>query len=230
MEFLAPGMVFWDVGAHIGEFSVIAARQDGETGRVDAFEPHPQVAQLFGRNIQFNRFLNLALHHHAITNRLGVVEFVLDREPSMSHLRMVTTEKSPARTVNVSTVSLSSFCEACGYTPHLIKVDVEGAEKLVLDGAQNLLRRPAESAPVWITEFAVENCSRYEYHPSELLNEFERHGYRNYWLTLAGLIEMHPSQGSADDSIHTDRCVIFVSAKDENRLKFATRPTADAAA
>ena len=209
MSFLRAGMVFWDVGAHIGEFSLLASGQVGAKGRVDAFEPNPQLSDLICRTIEINGLANVTLHSHAVTDQSGVAEFVIDSEPSISHMRAPGEESSVTSTIGVSTLPLGDFHVQCGYSPHLIKIDVEGAEKSVLLGAQSLLKLPPQTAPVWITEFAPENCARYHYHPDELLNEFSRQGYMNFWLTPSGLADAGP--GKLPDRI----CVNFVSTKNE---------------
>lgn len=213
MNFLRAGMVFWDVGAHIGEFSLLASRQIGEKGRVDAFEPSPKLSALIYRTIEANLLTNVTVHRNAVTDRNGVAEFVIDSEPSMSHMRASKEEATATSTIAVSTLPLSDFHFHCGYSPHLVKIDVEGAEKMVLRGAQSLLQLPTDTAPVWITEFAPENCARYHYHPDELLNEFSQHGYKNFWLTPSGLADAEPG------TIDGRECLNFVSTKSEARLK-----------
>jgi FkbM family methyltransferase len=213
MNFLRDGMVFWDVGAHIGEFSLLASRQIGAKGRVDAFEPNPELSGLICRTIEANRLANVTVHSHAVMDRSGVAEFVIDPEPSISHMRAPKEETPATSTLAVSTLPLGDFHLQCGYSPHLVKIDVEGAEKMVLRGAQSLLQLPPETAPVWITEFAPENCARYHYHPDELLNEFSRQGYKNFWLTPSGLADAQPGNLSGRD------CLNFVSTKNEAQLK-----------
>ncbi len=211
VEFLRPGMVFWDVGAHIGEFSLLASQRVGASGRVDAFEPHPQLGDLIRGTIDANGLTNVEVHPYAVTDRSGTAEFFLDREPSVSHLLPSAGESKAASSVTVSTLLLDDFSRARSYTADLIKVDVEGAENLVLRGAQSLLQLPPEHAPVWITEFAPDNCTRYHYHPHQLLDEFSRHGYRNFSLTPSGLISLQPGEPPARD------CLNFVSTKNEIR-------------
>lgn len=212
-RFLRAGMAFWDVGAHIGEFSVLASRQIGANGRVDAFEPNPKLSRLICRTIEANQLANVTVHSQAVTDQSGVAEFVIDPEPSISHMRTPKEESAVTSTITVSTLPLGDFHLQCGYSPHLIKIDVEGAEKMVLRGAQSLLQLPPETAPVWITEFAPENCARYLYHPDELLNEFIRHGYQNFWLTPSGLADAEPGK------LHDRDCLNFVSTKNEAQFK-----------
>ena len=213
MSFLRAGMVFWDVGAHIGEYSLLASQQMGAKGRVDAFEPNPQLSTLICRTIKANRLTNVRVHSLAVTDKSGVAEFVVDPEPSTSHMRAPKEETPVCSTISVSTLPLSDFHLQCGYSPDVVKIDVEGAEQMVLRGARSLLDLPAETAPVWITEFAPQNCARYHYHPDELLSEFSRQGYQNFWLTPPGLAEAQAGK------LPYRNCLNFVSTRNEARLK-----------
>src|SRR5204863_4628396 len=60
--FLKPGMVFWDIGAHIGEYSVIASKCVGTAGRVHALEPRPDVYEFLERNVVANGLSNVTIH------------------------------------------------------------------------------------------------------------------------------------------------------------------------
>jgi len=208
VRFLRRGMVFWDVGAHIGEFSLLASQQVGETGKVDAFEPHPRLGDLIYRTIAANRLANVKVHSMAVTDQSGAVQFLLDPEPSTSHI-WTSADQANTPVIDVPTVPMDDFHFSCDYSPNLIKVDVEGAEKLVLQGSQSLLQLSPEAAPVWIMEFAPANCVRYHYHPQELLDEFVCHGYRNFWITPSGLADVQPGKAPAKD------CLNFVSTKNE---------------
>ena len=221
MSFLRAGMVFCDIGAHIGEFSLLASRQIGAMGRVDAFEPNPQLSRLICRTIEANRLPNVTVHSHAVADRSGVAEFVIDSEPSISHMRAPKEETSATSTIAVSTLPLGDFHLQRGYSPHLVKIDVEGAEMMVLQGAQSLLCLPPETAPVWITEYTPENCARYHYHPDDLLNEFSRQGYQNFWLTSSGLANAQPERLPDRD------CLNFVSTKNKAQLKTLLEPPPD---
>jgi hypothetical protein len=70
-----------------------------------------------------------------------------------------------------------------------VKVDVEGAEKLVLMGSRALLALQAGIAPVWVVEYAPENCLPFGYEAHELLRLFNSRGYSTFWLTGTGELE-----------------------------------------
>jgi len=68
-RFLKPGMWAIDVGANIGAFTLIMARQVGETGRVLAIEPYPFVAERLVENLSLNRMLNVQVVMCALADR-----------------------------------------------------------------------------------------------------------------------------------------------------------------
>jgi FkbM family methyltransferase len=143
-QYLKPGDCFYDVGAHIGFYSLIAARLVGEKGRVLAFEPDPDNAQVVEENACRNNFEQISCVRAAVSSQTGVVRFqrsLHDGPSRMSGMLIrddirATTESS---VVSCPVVSLDSFCSSRP-VPNLIKIDVEGAEIQVLMGARALLK------------------------------------------------------------------------------------------
>jgi FkbM family methyltransferase len=188
--FLKPGMVFWDIGAHIGEYSLLAARTVGPAGRVEALEPQPAIRDYLAANIELNHFSNIRVHRFAAAEHIGEATLALCGEPSTAHL---TNTPHVSECVRVPTISLDAFLAFTGTVPNLVKVDVEGAEKQVLHGAQSLLSMPAQSAPVWIMEYSPENCSSNGYAAESLVDKFSAAGYRTYGLQADGRVTPWPA-------------------------------------
>ena len=94
--------------------------------------------------------------------------------------------------------SLDYYCKQRAVAPHLIKVDVEGAELLVLDGAKQLLSLPADRAPVWIIEYSEETYARFGLKLNDLISGLTDAGYRMYRLCpdsqLKPLVTTHINQ------------------------------------
>lgn len=132
---LAPGAVFYDVGGHIGFFSVLAARLGAS---VVAFEPLPENADRIRRNAALNGFAVEVIEAAAWDSDTGVSLVAGD---SSSEWRAAPAGSSPS-------VSLDGFA-AARRPPDVIKIDVEGAEVRVLAGAARIL---AERRPVVICE------------------------------------------------------------------------------
>lgn len=134
---LTSGDVVLDVGANIGLYTVACARVVGRTGAVHSFEPNPPIADQLARNIQLNSFVNVYVHRCAVSDVRGrvVVRSPDAREPGLA------TIIGPGRPVaDVETVTLDDFAEEYGISRiALLKIDVEGAEIMVLHGAQELI-------------------------------------------------------------------------------------------
>ena len=131
---LGRGGVAIDVGANIGLFALtMAAAQPTVT--VHAFEPVPSnYARLVG-NVERNRCANVVAHQLAVSDSNGFVRFTSDdASPATNRI----SSEGSARMVR--SITLDDYCRACGIGGvDLLKVDVEGAEPLVLRGAASLL-------------------------------------------------------------------------------------------
>jgi FkbM family methyltransferase len=182
-RFLKPGMVFWDVGAHIGEYSLMASRVVGPSGHVEAFEPQSDTFAYLTANIGTNHLTNVTPHESAVADTSQARRFTIAKEPSLSHLAL-----GESIGVPVSTTTLDFVMSRSERTPHIVKVDVEGAEMLVLLGARDLLALPADEAPVWLMEYSPENCTRFGYSANDLLAVFLDYGYCCQWVTEGGAL------------------------------------------
>ena len=96
-ERLRPGMVFYDLGANIGLFTLLAARLVGDSGKVFSFEPDPENAARLRRNIQRNGFTNVTVVESGIWSVTGKLNFVVSGAASPDHGigKFVTAESQP---------------------------------------------------------------------------------------------------------------------------------------
>jgi FkbM family methyltransferase len=142
-ERLRPGMVFYDLGANIGLFSLLAARVVGPEGQVVSFEPDAAVASRLRRNVAKNGFANITIVEAGVWSSSGMVSFIsaAPDSPDRGTGRFVAGEAHSATAVEC--VALDDFV-ADHPGPDAIKCDVEGAELEVLCGAATLIcsRRP----------------------------------------------------------------------------------------
>src|SRR5207245_5993265 len=100
----------------------------------------------------------------------------LDAEPALSSLAVAPSALSPGhRTQRVRAVTLDAYVAA--RRVDLVKIDVEGAEMLVIRGARRLLERPPAEAPVLIFECAAHNYARFGYSPADLFRLLGGSGY-----------------------------------------------------
>ena len=134
-ELLQPGAVFWDVGASLGFFTLIASRIVGPSGRVVAFEPDAAMAALLREHVVRNDVRNAAIHEVAAWSSAGQLSFGRAGIPGHIHGRVGGVDA----TTSVDAVTLDAFEDE--RPPDVIKIDVEGAEEEVLRGAHGILGR-----------------------------------------------------------------------------------------
>lgn len=130
-----PGNVVFDIGAHVGYFTLLAARLVGPEGFVHAFEPHPQNVEFIERHIHLNKLENVGLHPIAVSKQSGNAYFGDGVSSSTGHL-------SPGGDLEVKTSSLDDLLGSDTVKPpQLIKIDVEGGEVDVLTGGIETLKQ-----------------------------------------------------------------------------------------
>jgi FkbM family methyltransferase len=162
-ERLQPGDVFFDVGAHHGWMSMVAARRTGRSGRVVAFEPSPSSVEFLRYHKRLNRLTQMDIVPKAVTCAdAAVTQFTLvgSGDAVMNSLVEIEEVKSDPRgtsVIQVETVTLDSYSHQAGLVPAMIKIDAEGAELWVCEGARRLLAesRPAliiATHPAWLPE------------------------------------------------------------------------------
>jgi FkbM family methyltransferase len=140
-----PGRTFWDLGANIGYFSLCAAR---DARLVRAFEPEPSNLQLLRRNVEMNDFDNIEIHQLAVGAENGTVELYRDTTEGSGRHSLAADSGHDGESCSVSARTMDALVEEYE-EPDLVKIDVEGAEGRVLEGAMETL----ESGRVeWLIE------------------------------------------------------------------------------
>jgi FkbM family methyltransferase len=149
-KLLERGEVFWDVGANIGYFTLLAAATLQHTGQVQAFEPGREAYTRLQENIALNPYRNISTHNLAVTDREGAATLYLPTETADGRASLYAVDGQSDRTQTCRTVSLDALAGSQGLArPDFIKIDVEGAELLALRGAARILE---ESRPLLLVE------------------------------------------------------------------------------
>jgi FkbM family methyltransferase len=135
---LRPGDTFVDVGANIGIYSLHAARKLNHSGAVFSIEPSPDAARILARNIALNGFGNLVTPIHAAAScREGQLYLAGDPTKWNSLQLHAHPPGIPIRVTTVDTVLAGSDKQEHF---HFLKIDAEGVEFDVLEGAQDSIR------------------------------------------------------------------------------------------
>jgi FkbM family methyltransferase len=136
---LKPGSSFLDIGGNKGDFALFAAALAGPDGRVICFEPHPENAGWIRKSVELNGFGNLQVEELALSDSDGEAELNIGGKSGQHSFEA---RRHDRGSVSVRTVSLDHYLASAGID-HVdaIKIDVEGAEDLVVAGAAETLAR-----------------------------------------------------------------------------------------
>jgi FkbM family methyltransferase len=177
---LNEGDVFIDVGANIGLYTLIASRRVGNTGKVISFEPSPVSFKRLNENIVLNNLENTDSRNIGLSNQIGTLKFHMSNngyDAWDSFAYTSATDKS-LKNIDVPVSTLDS--EISGIEKEkikLIKIDVEGWEKFVLNGAKDIL---TQYAPLLMIEFTEENTFNAGYSVHEIYDIMKDWGYQWY--------------------------------------------------
>jgi FkbM family methyltransferase len=144
--FLKSGMTFVDVGANKGDFSLMASQLVGDGGTVLAFEPEPENHECLRKSIELNGYNNIRLFRVALAERNGTATLHLGVK-SGYHTLVAGELPHEQGAIAVETRTLDSILDELGIASlDMMKIDVEGAELQVLEGASRALRKSSSMA------------------------------------------------------------------------------------
>ena len=180
-HWLEPDMIFVDVGANQGEFTVFAAKRLTQ-GQVIAFEPVSVLFQKLKRNINANNLTNVQLIQKGLDNKnhqLSIYTIEGNFEDGTRHEGLPTLYPTPTRSKICEVIELTyldDFVDSQNLSRiDVIKIDVEGAELAVLQGARETLRR---FKPVILMEVNEETSQAAGYSSRALLDYLSEMDYK----------------------------------------------------
>jgi FkbM family methyltransferase len=146
VSFVPPGATVWDVGAHAGFYSFLAAHLVGPGGSVLAFEPVPANLTRLRSGIVANGFNNITVCPRALAAAAGRATFFSSTNTSMGSL---VPGQHHGEVFTVDTTTLDAIAQRAPTLPALVKLDIEGAEPEALIGGAELL---LHARPILIVE------------------------------------------------------------------------------
>lgn len=182
----------YDVGANHGWYALHLARRFPATV-IDAFEPVPSTFEYLQRNVSLNSVTNVQAHRLGLSDESGEIVFYVYPEGSVNASMADVSGRPGVHAVTCPVKRIDDMVAAGAPPPDFLKIDVEGAELLVVRGAVNTLRRTR--APVF-AEMLRKWAAKFDYHPNEIIELFDGLGYRCFRADADALVPFT----SMDDS------------------------------
>jgi FkbM family methyltransferase len=169
-----------DVGANIGIYTLWLSQYVSDPGRVIAFEPDPQNYERCAENLRRNRLESVRLERTALSNKCGTLQFSIGQDTE-NHL--LPPDAVAASSVSVQSTTLDAYCRRHDIaTIDFMKIDVEGAELMVLQGAANVLA----GSGIGVIQLELNDAlKKYGIRRSDVVQLLEDYGYRLYTYECA---------------------------------------------
>jgi FkbM family methyltransferase len=178
---------FIDVGANIGYFSCLMSLLAGPAGRVLAIEPEPGNLKLLERNVEFNRLTNVEIHSCAAGATEGSAMLGLYKPSNRGRHSMV--DQNMKSTIKVPIKKLDDLTRKVGDGAtiwSLMKIDVEGYEPFVIEGARETLSR----TKTLVIEYSPDFLRKAGIDPASLFDALSANFSRVFRFENANLVEV----------------------------------------
>ena len=200
-QHLRLGMDFVDVGANIGYYTLMAARRLGPDDRVHAFEPDTRNFKRLQEHIALNRFTNISAVQAAVAETTGTVAFYMSPQSWNWGRGSLRPAQADVQSYVCQSIRLDDYFIGCGHgrmqRVGMIKMDIEGAELLALQGATELLK----NRPVLLLEVNDTLTRRFGYSSLHLRCWLQNVGYQCHRLTAQGLVSVSDTELTLNDEL-----------------------------
>ncbi len=200
---LRPGDVVVDAGANIGYYSLLSSTIVGGQGKVYAIEAHPRIYDYLSANIRLNRAASVKTFHTALGSNEGHIRFSDKRKDDLNQVTEEGNIIVPLKTLDSLPLS--------GEPIRLLKIDVEGYEKFVLEGAEKVLAR----TDIVFFEAWSEHFRKYDYRLEDILRFLNELGFGFLAYRNGGL-------HAIDETFEPDDCINLVAVRDTEAFKRET--------
>jgi FkbM family methyltransferase len=200
-QVVRPGNFCLDIGANVGAHTLLMARMAGSNGHVIALEPHPGICQRLRQNICLNRLTNVKVVNAALADKDGTIDlygFAADAfEQGISSLLPDHEAKTKieVRAIRGATLVREQRIEACDF----LKIDVEGAESLVLRELSDLI---SAHRPIILFEYRKQHWEKFGSDVNPILGRLKAARYDLYYIRKN---VTHPLAGNQPP----DSCELF---------------------
>lgn len=185
---LTKDMIFFDIGAHIGFYSINVAKRH-ETIKVYSFEPIPQTFELLKKNITINKLNNIFFYNVGLLDKDQVIDFFFNPTMSGNASAINLTEEANIKKISAKVTSIDTFLLNQQLERlDIIKCDVEGGELLVFQGGKNAIKK---HTPIIFTEMLRKWSKKFHYHPNDIISLLASWDYQCYISQKDKLVEFY---------------------------------------
>ncbi len=210
---IKPDSHIVDAGANIGFYSLVSESFLGQQGMIYAFEPVPHNYNQLLKNIELSQSSNIKVFKKGLWNKTEVLEFSLDAEMENNAGSFTLGNVQNAREkVKCEVTTLDSLVQEKQISKvDLIKMDIEGAELMAIEGAQQTIDQFRPSVLMEINQGA---CQRMNYSSSKIDKIFLQKGYKIF------LVNTLPENSGFIESTEklTQSNVFYISPNDQTRF------------
>jgi len=136
---VSKNMIFFDIGAHFGYYTLLSHKLIGKGGRIIAFEPSPIPFDFLKRNIGINKIKNIKIENLLVGNDND--QHLFYHSGLGGTMSSIKPSNNLPLSIKIFSTTLDYYCEKNKLYPDFIKIDVEGAELLVIKGMNKILQR-----------------------------------------------------------------------------------------
>jgi FkbM family methyltransferase len=226
-KILKPGMIFLDVGAHCGEFTLFASQIVGAEGEVHSFEPDSDTFRLLSESVHLNGLKNVRLNQSAVSDEDATKQFYQSTPNGIGGgCLQPLDEFQRGHAMQVACTRLDTYMKAKVLKrADVMKMDIEGAEINALKGAEALLA--TDGKPIILLEFNEFALSAFGGSCRKLAEELLSRGYVLFRIKDLGLQAF-----SKVEERQTSNCLALPAAREDAILaalsaKFAPTPLGD---
>lgn len=191
---------FWDIGANIGYYSLIAAAVNPSM-KIIAFEPAPEPLHFLKKNVALNGFQHIHVESTALSDQNGMIDFYEIKNKKYTYLKhnLAGEGNAGSKTIGrnfskttVQATTANEFRSTFNQPVDLIKIDTEGTEHLILEKASLILQN---DRPIVICETLFNKIE------GKLEEIMKGHGYQFYNHVGKGLSRVDSIKRSSDDGV-----------------------------
>lgn len=197
-EFIDEGDICFDIGGNIGYFALNFANLCGPKGLIHVFEPVEKNALVIELASLINGFDNIFVHREAVSDNGKGMEYVILDADSAYSFSVTERQQVSQNTVMKKSITLDTFVSKHDIKKPIsvIKIDVEGAEGLVLRGAREILKNKKIRPKLIMAELVNDYLAPFNDSTEGIICYMEKFGYQAFFADQNGNLTNY----SADES------------------------------